>query len=384
MPKERWEPLASKPARIAFWLFTAWAILYLSFQLLGMLQRIVAPMQGILVPLFVGFGIAYILDPLADRLERFMPRAAAVTVIALGAVAVLALFLAVVIPVFVQQASLLIASFPDYFARFRDQVVPWAEQLRERFPEIYSTVVARTSIFVRNIDWGSVLLPATQAAGTVLSKVGGFLTWVVGLAIIPVIAIYLLMDIDDIRATLADLVPLGWRDYVYGRGREIDRVLGSFVRGYTTVCSALALMYCVGLAALGVPLWLVIGLSAGLLNLIPYFGTTLGISMALILTVAEYGLEWWRVLAVLGVFAVAQFIEGWLLTPHLVGREVGLHPVIVILAVVLGGQLFGLAGMFLAVPAAAVVMVFAKDAVRRFKESDLYQERSETEDASPT
>jgi len=375
-----WEPLQSKAARIAFGLFVAWAILVLALKLLVLLQGMVAPLQGILVPLLIGLTIAYVLDPLADRLERFMPRTAAVGVIVLLVLGLAAVLLAFIIPLFIHQASELIATLPEYYDRFRDQIGPWArgwvQELEKAYPGTPEMVMEKARDFLQDLDWKEVLVPATTAAQTVVSKLGGLLTWAIGLLIVPVIAVYLLIDFDRLRLRVLNVVPPRWQGWVSERAVEVDRVLGSYVRGYAAVCTALAFMYSLGLAALRVPLWLVIGILAGLLQIIPYFGFTIGFAAALVLTVAEYGLEWWRLAAVVGVFAAAQFVESWFLTPKLVGGKVGLAPVVVLLAVILGGQIFGILGMFLAVPATAVIMVFARDGERRYKKSKFYRKGS--------
>lgn len=375
------ELLKSKLARVAVSLLLIWAILVLAYQLLKIAQGIIAPLQGVLVPLLVGFAIAYLLDPLADRLERHMPRGAAVAIISAGGLLVVLIALAVVIPIFVNQAIALYHAFPGYVETIRTHLKPWTEDFKTEYSDYYEQGMQNVRDFLAGIQWSRVLAPAVRTGGNVLATLGAAIAWTLGLLIIPVIAIYLLNDIDTIKAWLASAIPPRWRGRVLDVARQIDEVMGRFVRGFIAVSLCLCILYSAGLAIVGVPMWLFVGVTAGVLYAIPYLGTMIGMGLALILALAQFGMSPLHIVGVLAVFAVGQFIESWFLTPRLLGKEVGLHPVVVILAVILGGQLFGIVGMFLALPATAVIRVLAGEGMRELRASSLYQEDADASTA---
>ena len=149
-------------------------------------------------------------------------------------------------------------------------------------------------------------------------------------------------------------------------------MLRSFLRGQLIVALSMGAMYAAGLTALGTPLGVLVGFAAGLLNMVPYLGLAAGIIPALALNFLEHQ-SWGRLVGVLAVFIVTQNVEGWILTPRLLGTSLGLHPVVVVLAIMVGGELFGFPGIILAVPAAAALSVFVREGARRYRDSRLYQ-----------
>ncbi|MEJ2258548.1 MAG: AI-2E family transporter [Woeseiaceae bacterium] len=188
---------------------------------------------------------------------------------------------------------------------------------------------------------------------------------VLSLFLIPIILFYMLRDWDMIVAHVGALVPESKRETVFRLAHESDEVLGAFLRGQLLVMLALAAIYSIGLTLVGVEYAIAIGVVSGLVSFVPYLGFIFGIALAG-LTVALEPDPLWQLLGVVATFSIAQFIEGSVLTPKLVGNRIGLHPVLVIFAVAAGGKLFGFFGILLALPVAAVLSVIVRFAFNRY------------------
>ena len=194
---------------------------------------------------------------------------------------------------------------------------------------------------------------------------------VASLALVPVVAFYLLRDWDILVAKMFRMMPMAWQDRTALMVGEADEVVGAFIRGQFIVMCALGVIYGTGLWLVGVQLALLLGLIAGLASLVPYLGFIVGISASLI--AAYFQLHDWSVMLwVVVVFGVGQAIESMVLTPVLVGDRIGLHPVAVIFALMAGGQLAGFVGVVVALPVAAVITVFARHGVDHYLASDIY------------
>jgi predicted PurR-regulated permease PerM len=188
---------------------------------------------------------------------------------------------------------------------------------------------------------------------------------VMSLFLIPILTFYLLRDWDAVMAHLGALLPDSQRDTIVELAHETDEVLGAFLRGQLLVMFALAVIYSLGLTAVGLKFALAIGVVSGLVSFVPYLGFVFGVALAS-LTVALEPNPLWPLVGVVATFTIAQMLEGTILTPKLVGDRIGLHPVIVIFAIAAGGQLFGFFGILLALPAAAVLSVLVRFAYHRY------------------
>ena len=331
-------------------------------------------LRGALLPFLAGMAIAYLLDPLADRLEALKcPRGLAAAII-LGTFffAVVAV-LVVLAPMLQNQVADFIARVPKYvnsleavaeplIAHIKAQLTEaQLERLREAAAGFAGDAVGLLGGLVRNLFSGGV------AVVNVLSLI----------VIMPVVAFYLLRDWDRIIASLDALLPLGAAETVREQLHEIDTRLSGFVRGQAIVCLVLGTWYAVGLSLVGLDFGLLIGLGAGLISFIPYFGTAVGLGVGLGLAFAQFS-EWLPIALVAAVFVSGQVLEGFVLTPNLVGERVGLHPVWVLFALMAGGGLMGFTGVVLAVPAAAAIGVLVRFAVERYLQSPLYQGTDDT------
>jgi predicted PurR-regulated permease PerM len=196
-----------------------------------------------------------------------------------------------------------------------------------------------------------------------------------GIVIVPVLAFYLLKDFDIITAHALALVPARERELVASTAREVDEVLGQFLRGQLTVMAILAGLYAAGYTLVGVPLAVPIALVGGLLSFIPYVGSGVALGLAVLMVVLHWSGPA-TLIGVLVVYAFVQTAEGLVITPRIVGDKLGLSPVWVLLALMVGGELFGFVGVMLALPAAAVAKVFAMHALNRYQASKLYLQRA--------
>jgi predicted PurR-regulated permease PerM len=208
-----------------------------------------------------------------------------------------------------------------------------------------------------------------------LATVTGTLSTLLGLLVIPILAYYLLADFDEILRRSADWIPPRHRAYVVEKGRVANRLISGFLRGQLTVAAVLGVLYAFGFSLIGVDLAVGVGLLGGILSLIPYLGGAVAVVTASLLCVLEFGLGW-HLAAVLGWYALVQTFEGFLLTPRIVGESVGLHPGVVIVALLIGGDLFGFLGLLVAVPLAAVVKVFVDEGLDLYRSSSFFGDES--------
>jgi len=324
----------------------------------GFLFYLLAP---VLTPFVAAGLLAYIADPLADRLQRLkLPRTLAVVVVFLTTFLVLALLVLLVGPLIKSQISALFQALPD-IARQVEQV--WLPTLLGWINVDPGEDVGVGAFLARYSDmvgsWSGKILLGVGKSGGVLAAA------VLSLFLIPILTFYLLRDWDSFILHLGALVPHSQRETVFQLARDTDSVLSAFLRGQILVMLALAVIYTLGLSLVGLKFAVAIGVVAGLVSFVPYLGFVFGIGLAG-LTVALEPNPLWNLVGVIATFTIAQMIEGSFLTPKLVGDRIGLHPVIVIFAVAAGGQLFGFFGILLALPAAAVLSVLIRFAYHRY------------------
>ena len=316
---------------------TNWLV---ALALTGWLLWLLAP---VLTPFVASALLAYIGDPLADRLQKLrLPRTIAVVSVFILTFAAVGLLVLLVLPLIRSQVGALLSALPDIIAQ-AEQV--WLPRLSELLDIEAGEHVGLGAFFARYSDmagsWGATVLMS-------LSKGGGALAAaVISLFLIPILTFYLLRDWDQIIARLGSLVPSNQRETVFRLARETDDVLGAFLRGQILVMFGLAIIYSTGLTMIGLQFAIAIGVVAGLVSFVPYLGFVFGILLASLTVVMEPE-PLLMFVGVVATFAIGQFIEGSVLTPKLVGDRIGLHPVLVIFAVAAGGQLFGFFGILLA------------------------------------
>jgi len=332
-------------------------------------------LMPILSPFLVGILLAYLGDPLVDRLEaRGLSRTWGVVVVFALFGLVLLLVLLFLLPMLGRQLVHLYELAPLMVDWLQREALPWV-QVKLGMAESFWHLDQLKALFVgqlgKTTDIVTQLLSQATASGLAL------LAWLGNLLLVPVVSFYLLRDWDILVAKLRALLPRRREGVVVGLTGECHEVLGAFLRGQMLVMLALGVVYALGLMLIGLDLGLLIGLLAGLASIVPYMGFVVGIGAALIAALFQFGGDVYPLLGVVAVFSVGQLLEGMLLTPMLVGDRIGLHPVAVIFAVLAGGQLFGFTGVLLALPVAAVIMVLLRHAHDLYKLSDLYGESSD-------
>lgn len=330
-------------------------------------------LSPMLTPFFVAALLAYLGDPLVDRLERKkLSRTFSVTIVFIAISLIILVFFLFLVPLLEMQIKRLGERLPSYldwsFAMFgtylQDQLGVDPSILEgEKLKELITTNWQQTGGLIKNV------LQTVSKSGFMI--VG----WIGTLALIPVILFYLLRDWDNLVAYIHNLLPRAVEPTVTKLAHESDEMLGAFLRGQFMVMIALSILYWLGLTLIGLDFALLIGFIAGLVSFVPYLGLIVGITIAgiavLFQTQDPLNLLW-----VLAVFVVVQVIEGSVLTPWLVGERIGLHPVAVIFAVLAGGQLFGFVGVLLALPVAAVLAVIMRHLHETYKQSNVYTDES--------
>jgi len=341
---------------------TALGVLLLS----GLLLHLLGP---ILMPFLAGMALAYLWDPAVDRLERVgMSRTLGVCLVFLLMTMLVALSLLVLVPLLGRQMHVLATKVPPAIEWFRSALLPW---LQGQFN------IAEGDIPLERIK--QALIENWQSAGgfaqgllvSATSSSLALLGWMANLVLIPVVTFYLLRDWDVMVRNIRETLPRVWEPTVATLARECDEVVSAFLRGQLLVMLALGVCYTAGLMLIGLDLALLIGMVAGLASIVPYLGLLIGIAAASIAALVQFG-DWLPLLYVVVVFVLSQMLEGMYLTPKLVGDRIGLHPVVVIFAVMAGGQLFGFTGVLLALPVSAVIMVLLRHLHQRYRASQFY------------
>ncbi len=329
---------------------------------------------NVMLPFVLGAAIAYLLDPVADRLQRLgLSRVLAVSIITLVALLIFVVLILLVVPSLINQTSALINTAPELFARLQS----W---LTARFPEL----IEPDSMIRQQLGAIGETIQARggELVNGLLNSARSLVSIIILLVIVPVVAFYLLLDWDNMIAKIDGLLPRDHIAVVRQLARDIDHTLASFLRGQGTVCLILGTFYAVSLMLAGLNFGLIVGFIAGVITLIPYVGALVGGVLAIGLALFQFwGIDgettnWLRIGIVGAIFATGQFLEGNVLTPKLVGSSVGLHPVWLIFALSVFGSLFGFVGMLVAVPLAAIIGVVARYGIARYKDSLLFQGQS--------
>lgn len=332
---------------------------------------LVTLLSPILMPFVAGALIAYLADPLADRLEAMkLSRTLSVTIVFVVGVSIILVFMLVLIPLLgtqIHQFSNFVSQ--NFEVAVRDTVVPFLQQQFGVDPSILEADKLVSVVSSNLKETGSLVRNTIQT----ISKSGfAVLGWVANLVMIPIISFYLLRDWDRLVTYIDDLLPRDIQPVISQLAHDSDDMLGAFLRGQFMVMLALSIIYSIGLWLIGLEFALLIGLIAGLVSFVPYLGLIVGIGIAGLAILFQTG-DPFQLFWVVVVFTAAQMVEGMLLTPLLVGERIGLHPVAVIFAVLAGGQLFGFFGVLLALPVAAVLAVLMRHLHDSYKQSQIYR-----------
>jgi len=340
---------------VTFWLVT-----------FAVLAAVLWLLHDVLLPFVAGIALAYMLAPLADRMERLGLNRTVAALLIVGLFVVLLIALVVLlVPLLVQQGAALISHIPGYFKRIKelvlDQNLPWLSWLEgndstKTFTDMMGQVASWLLSFSYSLWTGGKALVSFASV----------------LIVMPVVTFYLIRDWHRMLTMADGWVPLRQRETVRGLAREIDAAIGGFLRGQLGVCIVLGIYYAIGLMLVGLEFALFIGLAAGLITFVPYIGSMTGLMIAASVATAQFWPDWKRIVVVIAIFLVGQFIEGNIISPKFVGERVGLHPVWMIFAMFAFGYLFGFVGLLIAVPLGAAIAVLLRFGLRQYFASPLY------------
>ena len=345
--------------------FVAWSAIV---AVAGLVLWVLSP---VLMPFVVAAVLAYVLSPLVKGLLRISAGALPV-LLAVGVVELLFLIVALailllVVPILAKELPLMREQLPGLLLKAQSVLAPWLKELGIEMaldPASLKAFIIKyfnTSVEDSLDGW----LTSLRIGGSVALAVVG------NVVLIPVALFYLLADWDRFVAQVVGLVPQRMRHGFDGFVAEVDEVLGQYLRGQLTVMVILAVFYSAGLALFGLDLALPIGVFSGLAVVIPYLGFGVGLVLALLAGLLQFA-AWKAALMVAVVFGLGQLLEGFVLTPRLVGERIGLHPLAVIFALLAFGQVFGFVGVLVALPASAILLVCLRRARQRYLNSHLF------------
>jgi len=326
-------------------------------------------LSPILAPFLFAAILAYISNPAVSWLARHRVRRA------LGAVLVMLLLggllvvlLVILLPLFIKEVRLLSERLPGFLAQINDNLMPW---VKAKFGvELQFDLAALRKIIGQNLQGadglGIKLIESLRIGGIAV------LGFVVTLLLVPVVLFYLLRDWNGLLAQIEELLPRRWHPQLTGIAAEIDAVLAEFLRGQIAVMVLMSVLYVLGLWLAGLEFALPIGIITGMLVFLPYVGMLTGLMLATLVALMQFP-SISGVAPVWIVFGICQALEGTLVTPLLVGKRIGLHPVAVIFALLAFGQIFGFFGVLLALPASAALLVGLRHLGGQYRNSSLYQ-----------
>jgi len=353
-------PDASKADRLqtALWIAVGLAALALLYAL-----------SPILTPFLLAGILAYICNPVTDRLAGWgLPRMAAVVLVILALAAMTAGLVLIILPLLYEEAMLLAARMPEAMALINEKLAPW---LRQNFGiKLKLDAASLQKLAAGNWDTVQVVLERIYSS----LKIGGvaLVGLMVNLLLAPVVMFYLLLDWHGMLARLSGIVPRPWHAKLRQIAGDIDSVLSQYLRGQILVMAILAVYYSMALWIADIPSALSIGVVTGLLIFIPYLGYATGLILALLVAVLQFA-GWGPIVAVLIVYGIGQVLESFVLTPFLVGERIGLHPLAVIFALMAFGQLFGFFGVLAALPASAALLVGLRELRLLYLDSRFYR-----------
>ncbi|KAF0220083.1 MAG: hypothetical protein FD174_1528 [Geobacteraceae bacterium] len=328
---------------------------------------------SVFLPLVIALILAFLFDPLVAPLEKRGVNRSLAILLVFSAFLLLAGALAGFFTASLREEFRSVQiNLPEYANRLYDVIPP---QIKAYFDiETPEKVYAHINKALTDLRGASaeVFKETFVIVKKAFASTLAFILAVLGYLITPVYLYYFLKDLSKLKSGVVGMVPERYRDRFLERSGEINDLLSAFVRGQLSVCAILAVFYSIGLYFIGIDLAVVIGTLAGITFIIPYFGTILGIVLSVTMAILKFH-DFLHPLLCVGWFALVQALEGGVITPRIVGDKVGLHPVVTILALLIGGQLFGILGMLLAVPVTAVLKVFSRSLLDYYRNSPYYR-----------
>jgi len=348
-------------------------LLLIALALISLSAALLYHSASVFLQLFIAFALAYMFNPAVNYLEkRNLSRILSIIIVFTTALLTITGFTAFLTVSISGELSNIQLNLPAYAQRLYDITPPIVKSyLGIETPEKLSLRMADMLVQARNAapDLVKPLLRFLQQA---FSSTLGVILAILGYTIIPVYLFYLLADMPQLKQFLDSFIPDRFRATYSEKLTEVDTVLSGFIRGQLSVCAILAVLYSIGLYFIGIDLAIAIGTLAGITFIIPYVGTIIGILLSVIMATLKFH-DFLHPLLCLGWFCIVQLIEGMVITPKIVGNTVGLHPLVTIVALLIGGQIFGLMGMLLAVPVTAIIQVFLRSLAEFYRNSEFYR-----------
>lgn len=354
-----------------------WHVVFFAV-VLGILFVVLRGLGPVLTPVAAALVLAYLLDPVVSAMDRRLrlPRWAGTLLLFVLTVLVVALGILLLAPVLVHEINAFREAVPGYVDKISDTLIPWAERtFNLNVPDNFRDLYERWGSDARNVAT-KVLGPLGGVAGKVVKRTAGVFSTIASLGLVPVFTFYFLPNFPQLIAGGRELIPYRYRPWVDDTAAEIDRALASWIRGQITVIICLATLYAVGLSIVGIKMAVLIGLLTGFLAFIPYVGFVIGLAFALLVCMLEYHGPG-QLVGVGIVYGSVQMLDGVFLTPRIVGDKAGIGPVGVLLALMLGGHLFGFVGVLLAVPVAAASAVVIKRMLAAYRQSLFFRKGAE-------
>lgn len=325
---------------------------------------VIIKLAGVLTPFLIAFFLAYLFNPLVNKLSRLhiknrkLPRLVSVLIVFLTLTFLSAILVLWLIPILITQLSLLITSATHWLGVLEKEWLPWLAQHMNIKLTDWNLEKGKTIL----VQHGKQISMAMGSITTLLFQSGlGIVSWLTQFFIILVVLFYLLRDWPFLMKKIQKTLLMNSFGQTFIKiVAKCDAVLGVFFRGQLSVMAALGAIYAIGLSLVGVNYAILLGFISGLLSIVPYLGGAVGLALSLFVGYLQFQ-DWPSLALIIGVFGVGQALESIVLTPYLVGDKLGLHPLVVIFAIMAGGELFGFFGVLLALPVAAVMVVLLKD-----------------------
>ncbi len=355
---------------------------WLMLALLAASAWLIFLLAPVITPFAISAILAYFGDPLVDRLEKVsvwkwkLGRTVAVSIVFVLMLSLVTVLLLIITPLLIEQIRLLIHRLPEWIEWFSGSALPWLAgklgfELKNFDPAQFSDMLKEY--------WAEISTAAFKVIDFISRGGMAAVALLINLVLIPVVTFYLMRDWDLLIQGIQDLLPRNLEAGISQMVKEVDDVLAAFLRGQLMVMFALGVIYTIGMSLIGIEFAFLIGMGAGLLSIVPYLGSIVGVVVAAGAAIFQFQ-DGFHLIMVLLVFGLGQMAEGMYLTPKLVGDQIGLHPVTVIFAVLAGGQLFGFLGILLALPVAAALNVVVRHMRQKYRQSELYNPASDTND----
>ncbi len=326
-------------------------------------------LRGILLPFVAGIAIAYFLNPIVERLARLGVGRTPSSLLIVGMfVMLIVIFLLVVLPLLSSQLFEFIQNMPSYVTRLQglvtDENREWINHFfGDRLPDVQRSL---SDVMSQGVAYLLGLLTSIWSGGQALVSVFALMV------VTPVVVFYVMCDWDHMLQTVDSWIPVHQKPVVQDLGRKMDLAVAGFIRGQALVCLILGSFYAISLSMAGLNFGLLIGIVSGLITFIPYVGSLTGLVLAMGVAIVQFFPDWTMIGIILGIFVTGQTVEGYILSPKLVGDSIGVHPVWLMFSLFAFGYLFGFVGLLLAVPLTAAVGVLVRFGFSQYFHSPLY------------